>query len=63
MEATVDPVCGMEVNPENAAGKSEYAGRTYYFCSEQCRNRFDENPAQYAGAGDGGDVRRADVSA
>ncbi len=62
MEATVDPVCNMEVNPENAAEKSEYDGRAYYFCSAQCRNKFDENPAQYAGAG-GGDVRRADVSA
>ena len=62
MEATVDPVCGMELSPENVGVRSEYGGRTYHFCSEQCRNRFDADPAQYAGAG-GGDVRRADVSA
>ena len=63
MEATVDPVCGMHVQPENVSERSEYGGKTYYFCSAQCRNRFDEEPARYAGAGGGGDVRRADVSA
>lgn len=63
MERTVDPVCGMELNPENVEERSEYAGRTYHFCGDQCRNKFDEEPARYAGAGGGGDVRRADVSA
>ena len=51
------------MNPENVEERSEYGGRTYHFCSDQCRNKFDENPAEYAGAGGGGDVRRADVSA
>ena len=42
-----DPVCGMEVG---AAGslKSEYKGRTYYFCSDRCKKKFDENPARHA---------------
>ncbi|HEX8558997.1 MAG TPA: YHS domain-containing protein [Pyrinomonadaceae bacterium] len=48
MEATFDPVCGMQLNPENAPERSEYEGRAYLFCSENCRNKFDENPAQYA---------------
>ena len=48
MEATIDPVCGMELNPENAEERSEYMGRTYYFCSDECPNKFDENPAQNA---------------
>ena len=48
MHTTVDPVCGMELNVENAEERSEYAGRTYYFCSDACRNKFDENPARYA---------------
>ena len=28
-----DPVCGMMVDPQKAAGKVEHAGKTYYFCS------------------------------
>ena len=43
-----DPVCGMEINPATAAGKSEYGGETYYFCSPSCKQRFDADPARYA---------------
>lgn len=43
-----DPVCGMEVKPEQAAGKSEHGGQTYYFCSTSCKQKFDHNPQQYA---------------
>ncbi len=35
-----DPVCGMTVNPENAAGKHEYDGQTYHFCSQHCLTKF-----------------------
>jgi Cu+-exporting ATPase len=42
-----DPVCGMEVTPETAAGKSEYQGRTYYFCSMADKETFDKNPEKY----------------
>ncbi len=42
-----DPVCGMDVTPESAAGKSEYKGQTYYFCSAGCKKSFDENPEKY----------------
>lgn len=42
-----DPVCGMEINPETAAGKSEYQGQTYYFCSEHCKKQFDKQPDKY----------------
>lgn len=45
--ATKDPVCGMNVEPERAAGQSEYQGQTYYFCSPGCKRRFDEAPEQY----------------
>ena len=43
-----DPICNMTVDPDKAAGKSEYEGRTYYFCSVGCKKRFDAKPAQYA---------------
>ena len=39
-----DPVCGMDVDPAKAAGKSEHNGKTYYFCSLQCKKTFDKDP-------------------
>jgi P-type Cu+ transporter len=42
-----DPVCGMDVDPGQAAGKSEYRGKTYYFCAEGCKRKFDQNPERY----------------
>jgi YHS domain-containing protein len=29
-----DPVCGMTIDPRSAAGQSDYAGTTYFFCSD-----------------------------
>lgn len=50
MATTVhDPVCGMDIDPATAAGKSEYNGQTYYFCSLGCKKSFDENPEKYPG--------------
>jgi YHS domain-containing protein len=42
-----DPVCGMDVNEETAAGKSEYKGKTYYFCAPGCKAAFDKDPEKY----------------
>jgi YHS domain-containing protein len=42
-----DPVCGMQVSEQGAAGKSEYQGKTYYFCSPACKSTFDKNPEKY----------------
>jgi Cu+-exporting ATPase len=42
-----DVVCGMQVDPAKAAGKSEHNGRAYYFCSPGCKAKFDANPQQY----------------
>ena len=43
-----DPVCGMEIDPEDSAGESVYLGETYYFCSAECKQKFDEHPQEYA---------------
>ena len=43
----LDPVCGMTVNPNRAAGSYEYKGQTYYFCSTHCLHRFRENPESF----------------
>src|ERR1044072_9254522 len=45
--AQIDPVCGMTVDPEHAAGSVEYQGKTYYFCSTHCVHRFRENPEPF----------------
>lgn len=42
-----DPVCGMEVTPEMAAGSSVYEGRTYFFCSRHCLEKFRAEPSAY----------------
>jgi len=45
-----DVVCGMTVDPKTAAGRSEFKGQTYYFCSKGCKAAFDKDPEKYAGA-------------
>jgi len=45
--AALDPVCGMRVDPEHAAGKSIYQGQSYYFCSAGCRVKFEGDPEKY----------------
>ena len=42
-----DPVCGMQVEPHNAAASTEYAGQTYYFCSVHCHGKFTSDPQHY----------------
>ena len=42
-----DPVCHMDIDPETAAGVSEYNGKTYYFCSLGCKKSFDKDPEKY----------------
>jgi Cu+-exporting ATPase len=39
-----DPVCGMEVDPADAAAAWEHDGTTYYFCSIGCFERFRADP-------------------
>ena len=46
-KVALDPVCGMTVDPNNAAGSYEYNGKTYYFCNPHCLHRFREDPERY----------------
>ena len=43
----IDPVCGMTVDPNNAAGSFDYKGETYYFCSTHCLHRFQDDPDSF----------------
>jgi Cu+-exporting ATPase len=42
-----DPVCGRDVVITRAPSSSDYAGTTYYFCSQQCQQDFDRLPSHY----------------
>ena len=45
--STIDPVCGMSVDPATARHKAEHAGATYHFCSAGCRDKFVAEPARF----------------
>ena len=42
-----DPVCGMQVDPARAVASSGYNGKAHYFCSAQCKQKFDRDPKQF----------------
>jgi len=44
---TIDPVCGMTVKTDAAAGSIEFEGRTYFFCSRHCVERFRAEPSLF----------------
>lgn len=46
--AVKDPVCGMEIEEDDAVGTAEHEGRSYYFCSEDCKQEFEADPSAYA---------------
>lgn len=48
-----DPVCGMNVDEKSAKWKSDYAGKTYYFCNPSCKATFDKTPTKYTGGAGG----------
>ncbi len=45
----IDPVCGMNVDPEKAAGSWSHQGQAYYFCSLGCQKKFQLTPDRYLG--------------
>lgn len=44
----IDPICKMTVDEKTAKLKSEYKGKTYYFCAPGCKKKFDSDPEKYA---------------
>ena len=43
----IDPVCGMEVEEQTTKDKAMHEGTTYYFCSKDCAETFQEDPEDY----------------
>ena len=54
----IDPVCAMQVRTADAPAITRLSGRTYYFCSDHCRERFDASPEQYVLASSSPDPER-----
>jgi len=47
-EPVSDPVCGMRIRRSAAAASDSYYGHPYFFCSEDCLEKFQEDATQYA---------------
>lgn len=54
-EMVVDPVCGMTIDPAEAAGSWDYNGQRYYFCHSSCLERFQSDPESFLSRGASGD--------
>lgn len=42
-----DPVCLMELNPDEAVESEDYLQHRYYFCNPQCHKTFQLDPEPY----------------
>ena len=49
---TRDPVCGMTVDPNAGKPSLDYQGRTFHFCCNGCRAKFEAAPESYLTAKD-----------
>ncbi len=47
VDKIIDPVCGMDVDPDRNGPRIDYKGYTYYFCSDSCKNKFESDPSLY----------------
>lgn len=49
--AQKDPVCGMTVDPSEAASSLEHEGKLYHFCCKGCAEKFKADPSKYLSPG------------
>ena len=45
---TTDPVCGMKIDEKKAQFNTQFAGKNYSFCSQECKKEFESDPDRYA---------------
>ena len=55
----VDAVCLMHIDPATAPAQSRHRGRTYYFCTRDCRDWFEADPDRYVAYLSGVEARDA----
>ena len=46
----IDPVCGMQVRVADAPAEATWDAKTYWFCSDRCRVRFEADPERFTGS-------------
>jgi YHS domain-containing protein len=44
---TTGPVCGATVDTQETEFKTQFAGKKYFFCSEECRKEFEDRPQDF----------------
>ncbi len=42
-----DRVCGMEIDEKESGSSFDYRGKTYHFCSDECRDKFKKSPEKF----------------
>jgi Cu+-exporting ATPase len=60
---SVDPVCGMQVDPDTAQHRAAHEGTDYHFCSGRCREKFVADPEKYLSPSTAAPVAPAPVGA
>ncbi len=50
-ELVKDVVCGMAKPQDRMPFKSDFSGKTYYFCSQKCKEMFDIHPDRWVKGG------------
>jgi Cu+-exporting ATPase len=58
-EMVLDPVCGMKVDPQKAAGSLVLEGKPYFFCCAACLKKFAADPDRFLSPDRGGIMTRA----
>lgn len=58
IRTAMDPVCEMEIRPEEAAAIAMFEGHRVYFCSDNCYEEFLDVPHRYVGWKDDPDHQR-----
>jgi len=48
MAIAIDPVCGMQVRTADAPARATHDGHHFFFCSDRCHARFEQDPVRYA---------------
>ena len=48
----VDPVCGLKIDSQKAKFFSKIGEQLYYFCSGECKNKFDQDADKYISDGE-----------
>ena len=52
IRTALDPVCDMEIRPEDAVAIARFEGHRVYFCSENCHAAFLDMPHSFVGWAD-----------